>query len=121
MVGDLDGVQGLIQSGAKLCPQTHEGSTPLHFAALHNQSDIASLLLKSGADPYVTDGQVFLCPACCDPVLMTRNGCSYNACKCLCSLNGAGADTHLVGTGLRSPVGRNGAQTVHRFNLSGLR
>ena len=77
MVGDLDGVQGLIQSGAKLCPQTHEGSTPLHFAALHNQSDIALFLLKSGADPYVTDGQVFLCPACCDPVLMTRNGCSY--------------------------------------------
>ena len=34
---------------------SQEGVTPLHYAAKSNNSDIATLLLERGGDPYAAD------------------------------------------------------------------
>ncbi|HWB81167.1 MAG TPA: ankyrin repeat domain-containing protein [Nannocystaceae bacterium] len=49
--GDLEMTQVLLAAGAEVERQHHLGTTALHFAALHDQPEVAELLLAHGADP----------------------------------------------------------------------
>ena len=49
--GDIIGVKKAIQGGAPLNCQDKNGNTPLHIAVMENNTDIACLLIQSGATP----------------------------------------------------------------------
>lgn len=60
--GDLQQVQQLLAAGEPINLQitgsfgdSHEGQTPLMWAALHGHAEVARLLLDSGADPMIRD------------------------------------------------------------------
>ncbi|XP_062501045.1 uncharacterized protein LOC134178228 [Corticium candelabrum] len=52
--GNIDCIEALISSGARVNIQDEDGWTPLHAAASHGHLDIIQYLLKSGANPCIT-------------------------------------------------------------------
>ena len=54
----------LIKKGLSVHHQDDLGRTPLHFAFLSDNLDIASMLLKNSADPAVKDKEGISCIAC---------------------------------------------------------
>lgn len=52
--GDVEQVKELLQQKAEVNHKYSFGLTPLHFAALHNQADVALVLLVAGANVHAT-------------------------------------------------------------------
>jgi ankyrin repeat protein len=62
MVGNLQKVEGLLKGAFLRAPADvneadDQGNTPLHWAAIGNEVEIAQLLLSKGADLNATDPQ----------------------------------------------------------------
>lgn len=53
--GDINKVKEIIAYGIDINDATNRGMTPLMFAAVYNQSEIAKLLLENGAHVYMKD------------------------------------------------------------------
>ncbi|KAI0887053.1 ankyrin [Annulohypoxylon maeteangense] len=57
-VRNKDCVLRLISTGRSMVERTQDGQTALHFCAIYNDSEIASLLLDNGADINARDNQL---------------------------------------------------------------
>jgi uncharacterized protein len=53
--GDLQALTTLLASGVAVDSRLADGSTPLHWAVLHDQHDAVALLLEHGADPQASN------------------------------------------------------------------
>jgi len=51
--GAVQGVRTLLEAGASSLGRTRDGSTPLHFATLFGQQEVAKILLEWGGSPWV--------------------------------------------------------------------
>lgn len=55
-----DILQLLLNAGARTDISDDEGNTPLHFAAIRGSMEVATFLLKLGADPYARNKKGFV-------------------------------------------------------------
>ena len=53
--GDIDAVKILVAAGADINAKGDQGATPLFNAVISENSEVVSFLLKSGADPKITN------------------------------------------------------------------
>ena len=60
--GDVDSVVTMLVQLPELVTARHDRATPLHFAALENQREIADILLDSGADLEARDDEFNMTP-----------------------------------------------------------
>src|SRR5262249_46547401 len=54
MAGNRDALRALLQSGADVNTSLADGMTALHYAAIKNDAEMASMLLVAGANPKAT-------------------------------------------------------------------
>ena len=60
--GDLKAVQQILESGVDINLRDLTGFTPLHWAAMNNQMEVAGFLIKKGADINARESKYNLSP-----------------------------------------------------------